>query len=267
MASPHVMPVTVSTALVSQGRVLNALILREIKTRFGKTTLGYFWALFEPMIFIGFFATLWSFMRTGPGGMELLPFLITGFGTFLFFRGTFQFPMMAIRINKQLLTYPQVTPFSIVLARGTLEYVTMAVVFLMLLAISGALGYDMTIENPLRLLGAVTLAALLGLGFGFIASTLQVIFPSTAEIAGAFVMRPLFMLSGNFFTAGMMPEAAREWLLLNPVMHCLEMARSAYFREFESPYADPAYLAWWVVGTLFAGLLLQRALRHKLYAL
>lgn len=255
----------VAAALASQRRVLHALILREVKTRFGKMKLGYLWAIIEPLLFIGFFAFIWYFLGSNPGGMELLPFLITGFGSFLFFRGLFQFTMTGLRINKVLLTYPQVTPFGIVIARAILEFATMSVVFVLLLCIAAALGYDVRVENPLRLIGTLCLLALLGLGGGFTASTLQMIFPSTPEIVGAFVMRPAFILSGNFFTAGMMPDAAREWLLLNPIMHGLEIARSAYFYEFESPYGDMSYLAWWAFGVLFFGLLMQRALKHKLY--
>ena len=240
-------------------------MLREMKTRFGQLKLGYVWALFEPLMFIGFFAVLWSALGRTPGGLPLLPFLVTGFGTFMFFNKIMQFMLMALRINRVLLTFPQVTPFNITLARALLEAGTVVVVYIALIFLAAALGYSVEIESFLRLMVTLLLMALLGFGVGVIFSTLIPIVPAMGELIGAFISRPLLILSGNFYTAEMLPDSARDLMLFNPLLHGTELARDAYFTEFQSSYASMEYLAAWAFGMLFVGLLTQRALRTRVY--
>ena len=66
--------------LVVQWEVLSSLVVRETRTRYGNSRLGYFWALFMPILGIGFF---WGMMFLGrsrpPAGMDPVSFLTTGF--------------------------------------------------------------------------------------------------------------------------------------------------------------------------------------------
>ena len=43
---------TMHRAAAVQGRVIFALMLREVRTRFGRTQVGYLWALLEPITYI-----------------------------------------------------------------------------------------------------------------------------------------------------------------------------------------------------------------------
>lgn len=251
--------------LKNLARVVHALILRELKARFGKLKLGYLWAFFEPLVFIGFFYMIWSFIDRVPAGLPLFPFLLTGMGTFMFFFKILPFTMMAIRVNRPLLTFPQVSPFSLVVARSILEFATLCLVYVCLFGVASLLGYPIDIQSPLRLMTVVCLMSLIGVGLGFFFSTLTPLFPVLDQLIGAVLIRPTFFASGTFFTAGMMPEGVRDWMLLNPLLHGTELARSAYFTEFESPYGSMPFLAGCAFGTLFLGLLTQRALRSHLY--
>ena len=246
-------------------RVVHALILRELKARFGKMKLGYLWAFLEPLMFIGFFYVLWSFIDLVPAGLPLFPFLLTGFGTFMFFFKIMPFSMMAVRVNRPLLTFPQVSPFCLVLARTILEFATLSVVYVMLLGVCSALGYPVDIADPLRLIIVILMMSLIGSGMGFFFSTLTPLYPSLDQLLGTAILRPAFFASGNFFSAGMMPEGMRDWLLLNPLLHGTELARSAYFAEFESSHGSMQFLAGCAFGIFFLGLLTQRALRSHLY--
>ncbi len=49
---------SVSSALTVQGRVIAALILREVHTLYGNTKLGYLWAIIQTVFAISVF---WSF--------------------------------------------------------------------------------------------------------------------------------------------------------------------------------------------------------------
>lgn len=258
---------TAAQALATQGRVIHALMLREIKTRFGKHKLGYFWAFVEPVMFVVILALIFNVIgRESPGGMQLTLFLATGIMGFVFFRNGFQFTMMALRMNRALMTFPQVTPFELVIARAVLEFVTLFCVFVLLFSVYGFVtNQSISVEDPLAVFGALVVANLIGTGSGILCSTLVIKFPSVQELVGSFIIRPSFFLSGIFYTADMMPEEIQPWLWFNPVLHVTEMIRSGFFVEFESDFALPPYPVIFGLVMVFLGLLVLRAMRGSIY--
>ena len=48
-----------------QRAVFLALFIRELKTRFGRYRLGFFWAMIEPIVHILVLTILFSFLRDG----------------------------------------------------------------------------------------------------------------------------------------------------------------------------------------------------------
>ena len=67
------------SALEVQGRVIKALFLREMKTRFGESRMGVFWAFIEPMVHVLILVLVWAaFGHMGPPGIDPVLFLYTG---------------------------------------------------------------------------------------------------------------------------------------------------------------------------------------------
>lgn len=250
-----------------QGRVLHAIMLREVKSRFGRQKLGFLWAVFEPMALVAVFALLFAMgHETSPSGMPVVPFMITGFAPFILFRSAMTQTMQAIEANRQLLIFSQVTPTDLVLARGLLEVATLTVVFFLLIAGAYALGFETRIENPLQMLFALGCLAMTGCGLGAFFAALIPFVRSIKQFVSIFAGRPLFFISGLFFTFEMLPGNVREILLFNPIMHMIEWLRSAVFIQFESRYASLDYAVGTAIFTLFIGLLMLRGLRRRLLA-
>ena len=254
-------------AAATQARVVHAIMLREIKTRFGRQRMGYLWALLEPSAFVAIFALMFAYgNQMRPSGMPVVPFLITGFAPFLLFRSTMSQTMGAIEPNRILLTFPQVTPTDLVLARALLEVATLTVVFFLLLAVAHMLGFDIKVENPLGMLLVLGCLAMTGLGLGAFFAALTPFIRSMPQIVGMVAGRPLFFLSGLFFTAEMLPSTIREVLLLNPLLHMIEWLRSAVFVEFESQYASLEFAFGAALSICCLGLLTLRGLRKRILA-
>lgn len=245
-------------------RVVHALILREIKTRFGKQRLGYIWALLEPMLMVIVLVIVFSFRgRYTPPGMGLELFLITGIVPFLLFRKIMSSSISALASNRSLLTYPQVQINDIILARFLLESATSLVTFVIILMLVKLMNIDsVNIEFPLGVLAGFVMMALFGVGLGLGLSALYPIFPSIQPMSEALLGRPLFFTSGAFFTADMLPEAARNFLLWNPLFHVIEYIRESFFVGIESAYFDPRYTLIFLILLLFMGMLMQRALHR-----
>ncbi len=256
-----------ASAAATQCRVVHALMLREIKSRFGRHRLGYLWAVLEPVAFVALFAFLFAYARqNAPSGMPVVPFMITGIAPFILFRSVMTQTLGAIESNRVLLTFPQVKLLDLVLARALLEAATLTIVFFLILLGAHAMGYTIRIVNPLLVLFALGCLAVTGFGLGAAFAAIVPFVRSTPQVVSIFAGRPLFFLSGLFFTAEMLPGGVREVMLLNPLLHMIEWLRSAFFVEFESQYASLTYALGAAFVATFAGLVLLRGLRRQILA-
>jgi capsular polysaccharide transport system permease protein len=256
--------IDIKHALIVQTRVIHALILRETKTRYGKHKLGYLWALFEPVLQIAVFVAMFTLGgHKKVSDMPIILFILTGVTPFMLFRNTLTQGLNAIDANRALLTFPQVKTFDLVAARGLLEIATMVVVSVILLLTVAAMDYPVRIENPLQVVFALILLAMTGFGLGMTFASLTPLFPSINQVVQAVLGRPLFFTSGLFFTAEVIPQYGRDILLLNPILHMIEMLRSAFFFEFNSSYASPSFAMSTALVCVCTGLVTHRALHNK----
>lgn len=250
--------------VLTQLQVIRAIVLREVKTRFGNHQWGYAWALIGPLAWVAAFALVYHLLgRMAPPGMSVISFLITGIVTFEMFRNTSNQATGAIAGNKGLLFYPQVRPLDLVMARTLLEGATQVVVFSILL--SGVALYEgrLPVDDVLTTIAGVGLAIGLGGSFGLVSCGLSTISPTFERIHGM-VMRPMFWFSAVFYPVDSVPTAVRSILLYNPVVHVIEMVRDGWFPGYQTRHIDPWYPAVWVLVLLFFGLSLERVARRRL---
>jgi capsular polysaccharide transport system permease protein len=249
--------------LYAQLWVIQTLALRETRTRFGNHRLGYAWALVEPLVWI---ATFWGMLHLAhnepPAGMDMVTFLATGIVPYDIFSKSSDRCAAAIDANRGLLFYPQVHPLDIVFARAALEFSTYLVVFVVILGTHGLIKGTLSVANPLMVLQGLVLASLLGTSLGLVIATLSLANNLIDRVVGP-LMRPLFWTSGIFFTLNSLPLVAREVLLWNPVLHCVEFVRSGFFESYEGYHMSAKYVMAWILGLAFVGLTAERALRHK----
>lgn len=100
------------SALTSMFRVIYALILREVKVRYGPLKIGFVWALLEPILFVFILGIIFSIRRGNTVyGMPVLLFLLTGIIPYLLFRNTMNSTMGASKSSRALLHFPQINLF------------------------------------------------------------------------------------------------------------------------------------------------------------
>src|SRR3546814_5019966 len=77
-------------------------------------------------------------------------------------------------------------------------------------------------------------------------------------------MMPLYFISGVMFPLASIPEPYREWLLLNPIAHGLEEARSGFAPYYHAaPGVSISYIYEFAFISIFIGLLLHRRFRSE----
>ena len=162
-------------ALRIQWRVIHALIIRETRTRFGDSKLGYGWALLEPILHILMLSLVFGVMMRGrpPIGDDFFIFYYTGIIPYHLFIHTSTSMTYAITSNGSLLQLPLVTTFDVLVARGLLELITDILVAIMLLAGFGLVGLGTLPHDIVALSAPVGMVCLLAFGIGFINAVLN----------------------------------------------------------------------------------------------
>src|SRR6266436_9642426 len=105
-----------------QRRVLHALLMREIITRFGRENLGVLWLVAEPMLFTLGVATLWAAAGLHHGSpIPIVAFAVTGYSSVLMWRNSASRAGSAVQQNKPLLYHRNVQTIDVLLTRTALE--------------------------------------------------------------------------------------------------------------------------------------------------
>jgi capsular polysaccharide transport system permease protein len=252
------------TALMIQLQVIYALVLREVRTRFGAHRLGYVWALLEPLMWIGTFGLMFTAVeRPIPYHLSVMAFLGASFVPYGLFREMTSHSVAAISANRGMLFYAQVRPLDLVIARAVLEFCTQAVVFLLIMGGLSLYEWKLEVDNPLLVLVGFLLAGGLGLGLGLTLCGLST-YTRTIERLQQPLMRPLFWISGLFYAPGILPKPAQDLLLLNPLVHILEIVRMGCFRHYGAAPVTFTYPLTWIVVLIFVGLMLERFARRRI---
>jgi capsular polysaccharide transport system permease protein len=247
-----------------QARVVFALLMREIRTRYGRRKLGYLWAFFEPALHASVLYTLWSVRgREAIDSMPLLVFLVTGLVPFFLFRYSYSQVSSSVQGNKALLAHRQVTPFDVMLSRALLEFLTRVAILTVFLAGLSLYGYEITLREPLTLLFTLVLLSVGGVGLGLVTQAAATVFTSINSIMQA-VMRLLYFTSGVIFPLSILPRSLQEYALYNPLAHLMQFCRSAFTPLPPLEGVNGAYPTMFLAGVLLFGLLLNTAMQRRI---
>jgi capsular polysaccharide transport system permease protein len=253
-------------ALRVQKKVLTALILRELKTRFrvGTSRIGYLWVVLESVGFLVVFTGGFALMHADRiSGIPVVPFLITGFVPFLVFQHVAFQCLYGIDANRGLLVYSQVKPLDVMIARSVLEIATYLVVFFIVLGGAIALQLADFPDDPVGLIVDIGLSGALGFGVGLIVSSMNVR-TAIAETGFLIVSRVMFVVSGEFYVPDSLAPRLRDLVIWNPLAVFTESARGSYTSSFMHSYGSYVYAVACVVILTFVGLLMERASRRHI---
>lgn len=216
-------------AVSIQKRVLYALLMREVITRFGRKNLGVLWVFVEPMIFTLGVAGLWTAAGFHHGSsIPIVAFAITGYSSVLLWRNCASQSVGAISANLGLLYHRNVRVIDVLLVRSILEIAGASASFGVLTVVFIATGW---MEPPVNALMVVfgwfmlawfgtALALLVGAGTAY-SHVVEKLWTPAAYL--------LFPLSGAAYMVEWLPTTMQDVLLTLPMVHGVEMLRDGYF--------------------------------------
>lgn len=248
--------VSVHSSFAVQRRVLHALLMREVITRFGRHNLGALWLVCEPMLYTLGVATLWSFAGLEFGSpIPIIAFAVTGYSTVLMWRNAASHCSGSLEANKQLLFHRNVRAIDVFLTRITLElggatcsFIILSLLFIFIGWLPPPVDLGQVVFGWLMMAWlAAGIALTIGAGTAFSEVVNRLWHPA------AYL---LFPLSGAAFMVAWIPADLRKYVLIVPMVHGTEMIREGWFGNVIKTYYSVPYMATWSLGLTLVGLYL-----------
>jgi capsular polysaccharide transport system permease protein len=243
--------------------VLHALMLRDMRTRFGASIWGYGVVVLWPCVHVFMLIAIYTFQKlAAPLGDNRALFFASGAVPVLVFQYISREVMKAVIMNRPLTYYPQVKLFDVILARILVEIVTGFLALLVVTLVLVVIGTDPIPADPITAMCGYLAAITLGIGIGTINVAIIGFFPGWL-IGYALFSIILYVSSGVMFLPSYMPEKIYYWMKYNPALQVAEWVRSAYY-----PYAgiqvDYLYVIMFGLTTASIGLLLVKHVVSRL---
>ena len=254
------------TALILRGarmqlRVIGALVIREMHSRFGRHYMGYIWLFFEPLL-LGVCIGLIHAWRDRPTAFGPFEFHAVGYILFFVFRGILARATMVIRMSQPLLYHRSVTLPDVFYARHLIEFLSCTGVMLAML-FGLYVSNGSVPESPLKMALALIMLALFSQGLAFLAASITTAVEGSERLIHAltYLMLPV---SGLFFLVEWLPDWLAQMALWIPILHLFELLRDGQFGSRFNAQYDLAYVWGWIMATHLVGLAALRITRARI---
>ncbi len=241
-----------------QIRVLGALLMREIITRYGRDNLGFLWLFVEPMMFTLGVTALWTAAGLHHGSsLPIVAFALTGYSSVLLWRNMPSRCAMAIGANAGLLYHNNVRVIDLFIVRVLLEFIGATISFTVLATLFTSLGMMNSPADILKVLLGWILLAWFGSALAMIVGALT----ARTEVVER-LWHPtaylLFPLSGAAFMVEWLPTNFQQVILFLPMVHGVEILRDGYFGTAVRTHYSVGYIFVVVMLMTLVALILVR---------
>lgn len=249
---------------VIQVRVIHALMIRELITRFGRENIGFLWIMAEPLLFGILVAAMWRVLH-GPTehGMGIIAFAVTGYIPVTLFRHGVARSISIFTVNSSLLYHRQVKILDLILARFLVEMAGGMMAYVFIAAVLMVFGEFPLPANVGLLVAGWLLYALFTLALALVIAPLS----EMSEVLEKFMPVTTYIMipvSGLFSMASWMTPGVRRYFLWSPFVNSMEMMRKGVWGEAITVY----YNIWNPIGCSMVigmiGLALCRRVRKTL---
>lgn len=241
------------TSLAIQGRVIWALLMREILTRYGRHNIGFLWLFVEPMLFTLGVTALWTATKAVHGSdLPIVAFALTGYSSVLLWRNMPARCIDAIEPNRSLLFHRNVRVIDIFLTRILLEAAGATSSLMVLGTFFVITGMMSPPEDVLQVVGGWLMLAWFGAALAIFLGAAS----EKSEIVHK-LWHPLsylmFPLSGAAFLLSALPPQAQAILKYLPMINGTEYLREGFFGSkiqaiYDMPYMTACNLVLTILG-------------------
>jgi len=238
--------------------------VRDLRSRVEGRWLGLLWMVFEPLahmfVILGIFGARSNLFLVN---VDYPVFLVTGMLPFFLFRNLARKLPNSISSNRSLFAYRQVMPIDALAACAIVEIGLYSAVYIVALVLLGWMGYHAMPQAPIELIAVSLVLLVLGTGLGLLFAVAAYQRPKVNTVIGL-IFYPLYFASGVMFPLHSLAPDILGWLLLNPVLHLVELSR-LYFIPNYTPVAGVSlgYPAAWALVVAALSMSVYRVYRFR----
>jgi len=247
----------------TQGRIIGALLMREILTRYGRHNIGFMWLFVEPMLFTLGVLVLWTSLNLRHTALPIVPFTLSGYATILLWRNAINRCGNAVEPNRALMHHRNVRIIDLFAARIILEIAGASMSFLFLSAIFSVTGLMNPPDDILKMIVAWFLLAWFSLDMALIIGAFSV-FSETVDRVWHVASYLFLPLSGAFYMVEWLPKNLQELVLWIPVANCTELLREGLFGFSVHAHYSLQYVTAVNILLMLPGLLLIKYIPLRL---
>jgi capsular polysaccharide transport system permease protein len=252
-------------ALRTWGRVMGAIVVREIDDALGRGGYRLVLGILEPLFALTV-AVIWhTLLRIQPAyGVSKVVFISTGlYSTFLFTHLSSDFRHVS-KGSAALRRFPIEKTVDFVLAATFVKFAVYA--------FAGILGFGVIYffinhqampHDWVQMLLGVLALGMLGVGMGLCNATLEQLIPLWRFIWIP-CARGLILFSGVIYVPDFLPVHVRYALSWNPVLQGVEQFRHGFYPGYPNACTWPAYMWSFACGLILVGLCANRVFRRQL---
>jgi len=247
-----------------QTRVIQALIIRELTTRFGRENIGFLWIMAEPLLFAVLVGLLWRFEK-GPEehGVNVIAFVASGYLPLVMFRSTVGRAVGSFTANSSLMYHRQVKILDLIIVRFLVEMIGHMMAYMFIGTVLFALGQFPLPADPGFLLLGWAYYALFTLSVALVVAPLS----EMSDVLEKFMPVTTYLMvpfSGAFFMVEWLAPHVGQAVLWAPPVHGMEMMRYGVFGDAVDPHFDWTYPLAVCLPTIMVGLMLCRHIRRTM---
>lgn len=231
-----------AACLKVQLRILRALFMREVLTRYGRHNIGFLWLFVEPMIFTLGVTALWTATKSVHGSnLPIVAFALTGYSSVLLWRNMPGRCIGALQGSLSLLYHRNVRVLDIYVARLMLEFGGATISFVTLSLVFITLGWLAPPVDIMEVVGGWLIIAWFGSALAIWLGALSHDYELVDKIwhPASYL---IFPLSGSAFMVDALPQIAQRIVLWIPMVHGVEIVREGYFGAAARAHYDLGYV-------------------------
>ena len=247
-----------------QRRVISALMIRELVTRFGRENIGFLWLMLEPLLFAGLVGIMWRYLH-GPEihGVSMTAFVASGYIPLTLFRHAVGRSTKVFSVNGSLLYHRQIKILDFIFVRFLIEVIGAMMAFIFIAAVLIALNQFPVPSDVGSLIWgwflycAFTFSLCLVLApLSELSDVLEKLMPVTIYLSIPF--------NGTFTMVSWLAPELQGYMLLSPFMSPMELMRHGLFGERVHAIWDVTVPISATIVLTVIGLALCRRIRREL---
>lgn len=251
------------TGLKIQGRVLGALIMREMLIRYGRENIGFLWLALEPMILTTGVMIMWTVLNHEAHGLTVAAFVLSGYMPLTLWRHISGHAVSCLRQNMPLMYHRQIRFADALIARALLEIAGTTAALIVVYTVARLAGIIPPFQDLGLLLTGWLFMAWFSFGVGLIFAASSERFEFVEKFIPPFQYLTL-PICGMFFMVAWLPSGAQKLALYVPTVHCFELFRAGVFGDTVQTFYDVSYLLKCCLFTTAVGLFLVNIARSHI---